>query len=68
MLPEGHQNMDRARVARQVATLLRLLDGKRVMPAMSDLARELGVSHRTVYRYLDAVEQAGWPLPRRWSE
>jgi hypothetical protein len=36
MLPEGHQNMDRARVARQVATLLRLLDGKRVMPAMSD--------------------------------
>ena len=62
----AHTNgYDRERVARQVVALIRLLDGRRYMPPHADLARELGVCRRTVRRYLDAIEHAGWPLPKR---
>jgi predicted DNA-binding transcriptional regulator YafY len=60
------QNCDRARIARQVAALLLTLQNKRRMPHVEWLASELGVTTRTVYRYLNAVEQAGWPLPTRY--
>lgn len=58
-------NRDRGRIARQVARLLRVIEGRRTLPTLDALAGELGVSRRTVIRYLDAIEQAGWPVPRR---
>lgn len=67
-MPLPSLNTDRARIARQVVQLLRLVQGQRYMPDMAGMARELGVSRRTVCRYVDAIEQAGWPLPKRgWN-
>lgn len=58
-------NINRNIVARYVVRLLRVLDGKRYMPRLEDIAAEMGVSKRTVCRYLDALELEGWPLPKR---
>ncbi len=55
----------RDRVARRVVALIRLLQGHRYMPPLRELVDCLGVSERTVCRYLDAIEQAGWPMPKR---
>ena len=59
------ENSDRARIARQVAALLLELKNRRSFPRVVVLAHALGVTPRTVYRYLEAIEQAGWPLPPR---
>lgn len=58
-------NEGRDRVARRVVALILRLQGHRYMPPLRALVDHLGVSERTVCRYLDAIEQAGWPLPRR---
>ena len=59
----------RDRVARRIVTLIRRLEGHRYMPPLRELVEHLGVSERTVCRYLDAIEHAGWPLPKRgWHE
>lgn len=61
MLPV--QNSDRGRVARNIARLMWRLNGRRRLPPVSVLAADLGVSRRTVWRYLKAIEEAGWPVP-----
>lgn len=53
------------RIALRLAALVRLLIGRRYMPPVGDLARELQVTKRTVYRDLAALDAADWPLPRR---
>jgi DNA-binding IclR family transcriptional regulator len=49
----------------KVARLLLLLQHRRTMPAIPDLALMLECDKRTVYRYLEAFEYAGWKLPKR---
>lgn len=61
MLPAP--NRDRARIARHVARLMWKLQGRRRLPPVDALAADLGVSSRTVWRYLRAIEEAGWPVP-----
>ena len=58
----------RGRLVHRLAYLLRLLAEAHVMPNLQTLAADLGVSRRTVYRDLQALQAAGWPLPRRWME
>lgn len=55
-------------IARRLCALVRYLDGRRFMPDVKVIARGLGVSHRTIYRDLDALEQAGFVLPKRWND
>lgn len=55
----------RNQIALRLAALVRLLIGRRYMPPVADLASELEVTPRTVYRDLVALEAAHWPLPRR---
>jgi predicted DNA-binding transcriptional regulator YafY len=57
----------RERVVRTAAQLARLLAGYRYAPSIARLADDLGVSKRTVYRYLGAFETAGWALPK-WRQ
>lgn len=61
----GVPNMNRGAIAKQTVQLIRLLEGRRYMPTHAWLADEMRVTTRTVRRYLDALEQAGWPLPQR---
>ena len=58
----------REAVVRRVAALLLYTNTSRWMPSSRTMARGLGVSVRTVNRYLAAIEEAGWPLPPRRSE
>jgi predicted DNA-binding transcriptional regulator YafY len=48
-----------------MVTLIRVLGRTKAMPPIDDLAAECGVTKRTVYRDLLALEAARWPLPRR---
>jgi predicted DNA-binding transcriptional regulator YafY len=59
---------DRNKIARRLAALLKALHGRRFMPTMAELSRELGASERTVYRDLAALEEAGFQLPRRIND
>ena len=43
--------------------LARYLDGRRYLPTAGEMAREVGVCERTVWRYVTALEEAQWPLP-----
>jgi predicted DNA-binding transcriptional regulator YafY len=45
--------------------LVRFLNGRRWMPRIEVMASEIGVSTRTVSRYLDALEEAHYELPPR---
>lgn len=51
-------------VAIRLACLMRFLAGRRRVPALGILARELQVHPRTVRRYLQALEEAKWICPR----
>lgn len=55
-------------IARRLCALVRYMDGRRYMPDMAILARGLNVSHRTLYRDLAALEEAGFILPRRIND
>jgi predicted DNA-binding transcriptional regulator YafY len=57
----------RDRVVRTAAQLARLLQGCRYAPSIARLADDIGVSKRTVYRYLGAFEAAGWQMPK-WRQ
>ena len=46
-----------------VLRLARLLEGRRYRPSASHLAETLGVSRRTVIRYLSVLRRAGWAVP-----
>lgn len=52
-------------IAIRLVTLIRLLNRHRYMPPVPDLAKALDVHVRTVYRDLNALEAAYWPLPMR---
>lgn len=56
-------------VAIRLARLMRFLAGRRRVPALGVLASHLEVHPRTVRRYLEALEAAGWICPRegRWD-
>lgn len=56
----------RARLIVRLARLILLLMHRRYMPDPEVLAAQLGVSVRTLYRDLAALEEAGAVLPRRW--
>lgn len=58
----------RNQIARRLCALVRYLDGRRYMPEMEFLARGLGCSHRTLYRDLAALEEAGFILPKRVND
>jgi predicted DNA-binding transcriptional regulator YafY len=45
--------------------LVRFLEGRRHLPSLSVMARELGVCERTIRRYLAALEEAYWSLPAK---
>lgn len=58
----------RARLIVRIARLILFLNGRRHMPDVQTLAAQLGVTPRTLYRDLAALEEAGMVLPRRWQE
>ena len=47
----------------KTARLILLLRGKTRMPRILDLALVMECHPRTVYRYLDALSIAGYPVP-----
>jgi predicted DNA-binding transcriptional regulator YafY len=51
----------------RVLRLAQQLQGARYVPSLIDLARETGVSTRTVRRDLELLEAVGWPLPH-WRQ
>lgn len=57
--------MARNDVIVNVASVLLYLRGRRYMPDCQVMAAHLGMSLRNLYRYLDALEQAGYVMPRR---
>lgn len=61
------RNEGRAAIVRRLAMVLLYTNQRRYMPAPKVMARGLGVSVRTVIRDLNALEEAGWPLPKRWN-
>jgi predicted DNA-binding transcriptional regulator YafY len=52
---------------RRLLALLRRVDGMRYAPSLHDLAREFGVSHRTIRRDLDLLEEVGFKVPK-WRQ
>lgn len=58
-------NRYRNALAVNMARVMVALQGRRYMPLHRELAAELGMNLRTLRRYLDALEQAGWPMPQR---
>ena len=55
----------RTAVIRRLAALLLYTNTCRWRPTLKTMARGLGVSERTARRYLDALEESGWPMPPR---
>lgn len=53
----------RAAIVRRLAMVLLYTNRCRVMPTLATLARGLNVSERTVRRDLEALIEAGWPMP-----
>ena len=52
---------------RRLAMVLLYTNQRRYMPPPRVIARGLNVSVRTVIRDLNALEEAGWPMPKRWN-
>jgi predicted DNA-binding transcriptional regulator YafY len=57
-VPRG-RNSQAVRVVR----LLKRIEGRRYRPTTSDLAREFGVTRRTIIRDLQAIEEAHVAVP-----
>lgn len=53
----------RTAIVRRLAHTLLYTNTSRYRPDVRTMARGLGVSTRTVLRDLQALEEAGWPLP-----
>jgi len=53
----------RGRTLVRILRLWSLINGRRFRPAVAHLSRELGVTSRTIYRDLNALEEAHWPVP-----
>jgi predicted DNA-binding transcriptional regulator YafY len=58
----------KAAIVRRLAMLLLYTNRRRYMPSPRVIARGLNVSVRTVIRDLNALQEAGWPMPRRYHE
>ena len=58
-------NAGRLEQTRRAIAFIRALQGYRYMPSWTRLANEVGVCERTARRYVQALEEAGWPLPRK---
>lgn len=58
----------RSRLIVRLARLILYLNGRRYMPDAQILAAQLGVSVRTLFRDLAALEEAGMVLPKRWTD
>lgn len=59
---------DRGHTLVRVLSLWREIDGRRQCPRVRELADQFGVSKRTIYRDLEALEDAGYPVPLRYEE
>jgi predicted DNA-binding transcriptional regulator YafY len=57
----------RMRLSIRMAALLRYMQGRRYSIELRVLARGLGVCERTIRRDLEALEAAGFSLPR-WRD
>lgn len=55
---------ERDEMARRFAALIRYCGHRRYLPELEVLARGLGCSTRTVRRYLTALENAGFDVPK----
>jgi len=55
----------RLRLTIRIAALILTAQSHRYLPSLEDLAREHGVSTRTIRRDLEALEAVGVPLPPR---
>lgn len=53
----------RGQIVRRLAAVLLYTATSRSNPDPRVIARGLGVSWRTIDRDLDALEEAGWPMP-----
>lgn len=60
-------NQSRGDVVRRLAMVLLYTARRKYAPDIQVMARGLNVSTRTVRRYLEALEDAGWPMPR-WRD
>lgn len=58
----------RAALVRRLAAVLLYTATSRMQPDPKVIARGLGCHWRTVQRDLDALEDAGWPMPERAQE
>ena len=65
MIPRTHAR-DRNHIAERMARLIVLLIRDHERLQVTDIAAHLGVCTRTVLRYLQALELAGFAVPRRW--
>lgn len=55
----------RTAMVRRLAAVLLYTSTSRMEPNPRVIARGLGVHWRTVARDLEAIEEAGWPMPQR---
>jgi len=55
-------NVGHSLIVERIAKVLLYTQGRRYAPDLRCMARGLGVSTRTVRRYLSAIEAAGWPM------
>lgn len=60
-----HEN--RSALVRRLAMVLLYTAKRRYAPDVKCLARGLHVSERTIRRDLEALEDAGWPMPK-WRD
>lgn len=65
MLPVRSSATEETRYAslERALRLALLLNGRPFCPPIADMAKEIGVSTRTTYRYLDALSIAGFTVP-----
>ena len=58
------ERYDRGAIVRRLAMVLLYTARRRYAPDIKVMARGLGVSERTIRRDLEALEEAGWPMPQ----
>lgn len=58
----------RSEGVRRVLALHHRLARCRYCPSIVELAKEFGVTARTIYRDLDLLQEVGYPVPRRYKD